>query len=261
MTELLTRPQARTHGASADARAEGTIGSVPRGVPAGPAVASVPGPVAASVPAPARKAAPVGSSVRALLRLAGRVFMSVLLTTAVAVFLFLAVGPRFLGYQTSTMLTGSMAPLINPGDVVVTFDTPASELNVGDIITYHIPVQDHRVETHRIIDITRNADGATTVRTKGDANNGADPWAATLTGSHADRHAFTVPYLGHAIRALREPMVLKTLMYGAPAAAVLILMTAIWRKTPDAEDAPATNLPAPAAEPAKTPRAGAGRRG
>jgi signal peptidase len=171
--------------------------------------------------------------------------MTVLLTTAVAVFLFLAVGPRFLGYQTSTMLTGSMSPLINPGDVVVTVDTPVSDLNVGDIITYHIPVEDHRVETHRITEITRDADGATTVRTKGDANNGADPWAATLAGSHADRHAFTVPYLGHGIRALREPVVLNTLMYGAPAAAVLMLMSAIWRKTPGVEEAPAANLRAP----------------
>ena len=226
MTELLTRPQARTEAA----RSTGPIGPALRSVPAGPA--------AASVTAPARDTAPNGSFLRALARVVGQAFMAVLLTSAVAVFLFLAVGPRFLGYQTSTMLTGSMAPLINPGDVVVTVDTPASELNVGDVITYHIPVDDHRVETHRIIDITRSADGTTTVRTKGDANNGADPWAATLTGSHADRHAFTVPYLGHAIRALREPMMLNTLMYGAPAAAVLMLLTAIWRKTPEAADAP-----------------------
>jgi signal peptidase len=236
VTELLTRPQARTEAA----RTTGAVGPALRSVPAGPAATSVTGAAAASVTASTRDTARSGSFVRALARLAGRAFMAVLLTTAVAVFLFLAVGPRFLGYQTSTMLTGSMAPLINPGDVVVTVDTPASELNVGDVITYHIPVDDHRVETHRIIDITRSADGTTTVRTKGDANNGADPWAATLIGSHADRHAFTVPYLGHAIRALREPMMLNTLMYGAPAAAVLMLLTAIWRKTPMAADAPAT---------------------
>jgi signal peptidase len=235
VTELLTRPQARTEAA----RTTGAIGPALRSVPAGPAAASVTGPAADSAAGPARDTAPNGSFLRALARVVGRAFMAVLLATAVAVFLFLAVGPRFLGYQTSTMLTGSMAPLINPGDVVVTVDTPASELNIGDVITYHIPVDDHRVETHRIIDITRSADGTTTVRTKGDANNGADPWAATLIGSHADRHAFTVPYLGHAIRALREPMVLNTLMYGAPAAAVLMLLTAIWRKAPAAA-APAT---------------------
>jgi signal peptidase len=241
VTELLTRPQARTEAA----RTEGAIGPALRSVPTGSAVASATGPGVASLAAPARQTAPDHSFLRALPRVAGRVFMTVLLTTAVAVFLFLAVGPRFLGYQTSTMLTGSMSPLINPGDVVVTVDTPVSDLNVGDIITYHIPVEDHRVETHRITEITRDADGATTVRTKGDANNGADPWAATLAGSHADRHAFTVPYLGHGIRALREPVALNTLMYGAPAAAVLMLMTAIWRRTPGVDVAPAANLRAP----------------
>ena len=51
--------------------------------------------------------------------MAGRAAVTILLIVAALVFLFLAVGPRFLNYQTSTMLTGSMSPGINPGDVVV----------------------------------------------------------------------------------------------------------------------------------------------
>jgi signal peptidase len=156
-----------------------------------------------------------------------------MLVVALAAFLLLAIGPRVLGYQTSTMLTGSMAPLINPGDVVVTAPTPVSDIQVGDIITYHIPVEDHRVETHRVTELLTNADGTTAVRTKGDANNGADPWTATLQGSTVDRLVLTVPYVGQAIRTLREPMVLNTLMYGAPGVLVIGLLASIWRKDPD----------------------------
>jgi signal peptidase I len=168
----------------------------------------------------------------ALVRLGAAVVMGV----AVAAFLFLAVGPRVLGYQTSTMLTGSMSPLINPGDVVITAPSPVSGLRTGDVITYRIPVEDQRVETHRVIEIIRDSDGTTAVRTKGDANNGPDPWTAVLKGDTVDVQTATIPFLGTAIRTLRDPMVLNSLMYGAPAVLSIILLTSIWRKTPEAKN-------------------------
>ena len=179
---------------------------------------------------------PAGTSTRTrrILNRVLTVVTTLLLVLAAAVFLLLAVGPRVFGYQTATMLTGSMSPLINPGDVVVTAPVDVADLAVGDIITYHIPIEDHRVETHRIVEITTDG-GTTAVRTKGDANNGVDPWTATLQGEQVYRHAFTVPYLGSAIRTLREPVVLNTLMYGAPAVLVIGALAAIWRKNPDAE--------------------------
>lgn len=170
--------------------------------------------------------------------LAGKVagfLTTAMFVVAIAAFLFLAVGPRVIGYQTSTMLTGSMAPGINPGDVVVTAPTPVSDIQVGDIITYHIPVEDHRVETHRVTEILTNKDGTLAFRTKGDANDGVDPWTATLEGATVDKHVLTVPVVGQAIRALRQPVVLNTLMYGAPAVLVIGLLASIWRKDPDPE--------------------------
>lgn len=184
----------------------------------------------ASAPA-AREKAPFTKALVVL----GRAVTTVVMVIAVTAFLFLAVGPRIFGYQTSTMLTGSMSPMINPGDVVVSVPTPASELNVGDVITYAIPVEDKRIETHRVIEMITNDDGSTAVRTKGDANNGADPWTATLQGDMVDVQAATIPYLGTAIRSLREPAVLNTLMYGAPAVLVVMLLTSIWRKTPETD--------------------------
>lgn len=161
-----------------------------------------------------------------------------LLAIAVVAFLFLAIGPRVFGYQTYTMLTGSMAPLIDSGDVVVTVPTDVKDVEVGDIITYHIPIDDHRVETHRIVEVIEKPGGATAVKTKGDANNGVDPWTAVLEGDHVDRHAFTIPHLGTVIRTFQQPMVLNALMYGAPAILVIAGLAAIWRKGPESDPKP-----------------------
>ena len=169
-----------------------------------------------------------------------RVAATSVMVGAAALFLFLAVGPRVLGYQTSTMLTGSMAPLINAGDVVVSVSKPVSGLKIGDVITYGIPVEDHRIETHRIIEVIRNDDGTTAIRTKGDANNGADPWTAVLHGGTVHAHAATIPHLGTAIQALREPVLLQSLMYGAPAVLVTMTLLSIWKREPGASSPHAT---------------------
>ncbi|WP_284974111.1 signal peptidase I [Arthrobacter sp. efr-133-TYG-104] len=193
---------------------------------------------AAGTAAPAGPARSLGTFRRLVRAIAKVIGVSMLILAALA-FLLLALGPRVLGYQTSTMLTGSMAPLINPGDVVVTVPTPIKDVKVGDIITYHIPVEDQRVETHRITDITTTATGGTAVQTKGDANNGVDPWVATLQGTTVDKEVLTIPYLGAAIRALRAPIVMNILLYGAPAVLVIGMLTSIWTKKPGQTTTPA----------------------
>jgi signal peptidase I len=179
-----------------------------------------------------------GSAASKVAAAAGRGVFTLLLVLAAAVFLFLAVGPKFLGYQTSTMLTGSMSPEINPGDVVVTVKTPVSELEVGDIITYSIPIDDRRVETHRVMSIKRDDAGRTSVITKGDANPGADPWTAVLSEDYVHTKAAVVPFLGDVIRALRQPLVQSVLLYGGSAVLVGIMLTWIWGKSDEPAPGP-----------------------
>ena len=164
---------------------------------------------------------------------AGRGVFTAFLVLAALLFLFLAVGPRVLNYQTSTMLTGSMSPGINPGDVVISVKTPVSELEVGDVITYSIPIDDRRIETHRVISIKRDDAGVTTVTTKGDANPGPDPWTAVLSGDFVHTQAGVVPHLGDVIRALRQPFVQPLILYGGSALLVVVLLTSIWGKPAD----------------------------
>lgn len=172
-----------------------------------------------------------GAPTSKFLAAAGRAVFTAILVLAALVFLFLAVGPRFLGYQTSTMLTGSMSPGINPGDVVVSVKTPVSELKVGDVITYSIPIDDRRVETHRVMDIKRGDAGETSVTTKGDANPGPDPWTAVLSEDYVYTKAAVLPYLGDLIRALRQPVVQSLLLYGGSALLVVLVLTSIWGKS------------------------------
>lgn len=152
---------------------------------------------------------------------------------AMAIFIALALFKIIGGYQPAVMLTGSMAPLITPGGVVITKTIPVDEIKVGDILTYGIPVEDHRIVTHRVTEILADENGAIAIKTKGDANPNPDYWTSVLTGATASKHVLTIPNLGTAIRALREPMVLNAMLYGAPAVLAVWVVANIWRKPKD----------------------------
>lgn len=173
---------------------------------------------------------------RATARFAGRWSLRALVAVAVVAFLGLAVGPHVLDYRTMTMLTGSMAPSIEPGDVVVSTPLAVSDVEVGMVITYHIPIDDHRVVTHRVIEVDHTADGTVSVRTQGDANDAPDPWTAVLSGDTAYQVQAVVPEIGTAITALRDPVVNKVLVYGAPALLAGWMLLSIWRPVRDEDD-------------------------
>ena len=89
-----------------------------------------------------------------------------------------------------TVLSGSMRPTAQPGDLAVTEGVPTSSLRVGDVIVFMPPNATVPV-LHRIA--SRDGD---VVTTKGDANSVADPWNVTLQGTTGYRLVFIVPYLG-----------------------------------------------------------------
>lgn len=187
-------------------------------------------------PAPGDTTPAAGRRIGRARRIAARAypwFVRVIVAVAVGLFLLLAVGPHVLGYRTMTMLTGSMAPHINPGDVVVSTPLAVSDVTPGMVISYHIPIDDHRVVTHRVIAVEHGPGGSVTVQTKGDANKTADPWKATLSGHTAYQVRAVLPKLGYVIEALRAEVVRTALVYGAPALLAGWLLLAIWRPTED----------------------------
>jgi signal peptidase len=123
-----------------------------------------------------------------------------------------------------------MAPGIMPGDVVVTAPRPAADIQVGDVISYQIPIEDHRVETHRVTEVIHEEDGTLAVRTKGDANDNVDPWVAVLEDDTVWEMQAVVPKLGTVIQAMRSPVVSHGLKWVAVAGLILLGLTQIWSR-------------------------------
>jgi len=139
----------------------------------------------------------------------------------------LGIGPRFGAYRTLTVLSGSMAPHIPVAALVV--DTPErpDQLRVGQVITYQIPVGDHRVESHRVVQIVRGGDQPIFV-TQGDANAARDPWTAQVTSPTVWRVRWVIPYAGRALLALRAPVVHRVLVWAVPALLAILCLIDIW---------------------------------
>jgi signal peptidase len=173
-------------------------------------------------------------ALRPALAFLGRWSVRLLVAVAVLAFAVLAAGPHLLGYRTMTMLTASMAPGIDPGDVVISTPLAVTGVTEGMVISYHIPIDDHRVVTHRVIDVTHAPDGTVTVQTKGDANDHPDPWTAVLQGDTAYQVQAVIPEVGHLITALRTPAVNHALVYAVPALLAGWLLLGIWRPQEDA---------------------------
>jgi signal peptidase len=140
---------------------------------------------------------------------------------------FLALGPRTGLYRPVTVLSDSMKPTFSRGDLVIARPQPLSELRVGQVVSFQIPVGDHRVESHRVVEILSGG-AAPVVRTKGDASTAPDPWNAQLTGGSAWVVTASVPKLGLMIVWMRDPRVRIASLFLAPALLALRLLAKIW---------------------------------
>ena len=121
-----------------------------------------------------------------------------------------------------------MKPSFAPGDLVVVTPERPADVRVGQMISYHIPVGDHHVQTHRVIAVVRRG-GHTLVRTKGDANNARDPWPARLNGTTAWQVRAVVPKAGWGIVWLRSPRIRRLAIFGVPLLLALLGLWRIWR--------------------------------
>jgi signal peptidase len=153
---------------------------------------------------------------------------------AMAVFVGIGLLPHTGLYRPETVLSGSMRPAFAPGDLVVVAPEPARDLRVGQIISYAIPVGDHHVETHRIVKIVQRGSHAV-IRTKGDANDGVDPWTARLDGDTAWTVRAVVPHLGWLVVLLRSPVLHLLTVFAAPLLLALMWLLRIWR-VPETEE-------------------------
>jgi len=158
----------------------------------------------------------------------GRIIAKVALVVMVGLIGLLAVS-RVAGYKTLIVRSGSMTGTADIGSVVIARSLDARAVEVGDVIlmqrredgVVHPPV------LHRVIESSIDA-GDVVVRTKGDANESADPDPFVLRGTTVTP-VLVIPRVGFAVSLLQKPagwfgvVILPTVLFAAA------FLNRIWR--------------------------------
>ncbi len=76
-----------------------------------------------------------------------------------------------LGFRPLAVLSGSMSPSINYGDLIIVQSVQATSIKEGDVVTYSLG--NNVLVSHRILHVVKENDTLSFI-TKGDANNVAD---------------------------------------------------------------------------------------
>ena len=184
--------------------------------------------------------------------------VQVLVIVLAFVVMALALVPLALGYKGQVVLSGSMRPHLQVGDVNYIKPIAVSQIAVGAVITFHAPGDPVALVSHRVVAITGTGPGRE-FTTRGDANPANDS-AVVPASAIVGVEAFQLPKIGRAALWIRNPT-----HYWSVAGAVFLLVVLyegrillrefrgwrVARKTSRAV-APATPYPA-TPDPATTP--------
>lgn len=130
-----------------------------------------------------------------------------------------ALVPVVLGWTPTVITSGSMAPGVQPGDVVVTAPHDGDGLVPGQVVTFRDPAEPDRLITHRVVAELDNG-----YRTRGDANRTAD--STPVPAGHVEGTARAlVPLLGTPLLWARQGHILPVLAWLA--ATVLAVLGAV----------------------------------
>lgn len=164
-------------------------------------------------------------------RLAGRVVVGVAKVICGAASLAVAamlVVPSVLPYDMFFVRTGSMRPGLPVGSLIVSHRVAASELHVGDVISFVRPGVEGGLVTHRIVKIEKGPHGPT-FRTQGDANPEPDAWLVDGRGQGWKMVAH-VPGAGYVVGTLRDALRHRTVLLGITCLMGLVTLVDIWRR-------------------------------
>ena len=131
---------------------------------------------------------------------------AIVLLLILVIFLFMSAKlnpdkiPGIMGYKMLTVLSGSMRPSFDPGDVVIIKDQETSKLTSGDVITFS---REDVYVTHRISEV-KDDNGTLSFITKGDANATKDQ-ALVPESDIEGVLLFHIPYLGFILQEISGP--------------------------------------------------------
>jgi signal peptidase I len=103
--------------------------------------------------------------------------------------------PLAFGARPLVVLSGSMEPTLDTGDVVVVKRVGPEQAHVGDVVTYRNP--EGSLVTHRVRSVRRHGHRFELV-TKGDANNASERWTMEADGE-LSRALYRVPLAGRLL--------------------------------------------------------------
>jgi signal peptidase len=109
------------------------------------------------------------------------------------------------------VVSGSMVPTLNVGDLIIIKGEPSEVLSVGTIIVFHSPADYDTLIVHRIVDKMKHDDDYA-FKTKGDFNYYEDNWIVPskyIVGAYIGK----IPYIGIAIMKLKEPAGMGFIMF------------------------------------------------
>lgn len=110
--------------------------------------------------------------------------------------------PGVFGVKPAVVLSGSMEPTIQTGDLITVTDCDPTALHEGDVVCY---LSSGKAITHRIASVTTGEDGQLRYVTQGDANNAADRLPVTVDQVQGVWSGMRLPGVGNAILFMQTP--------------------------------------------------------
>ncbi len=133
--------------------------------------------------------------------------------------------PGVLGYQSLTVVSGSMEPTLGTGSVVIDEVISPLDAHPGDIVTFQDPLRPRQL-THRLQRMRIEGDTAHMV-TLGDANDAPERWTVQTDGQ-IGRVVAHFPKLGY-VRAALGTRYARLGVLGAVMALGAFLLVDLWR--------------------------------
>lgn len=134
------------------------------------------------------------------------------------------------GWQILTVLTGSMRPMIEPGQAVVVSPLRASAIRPGQVITFRRPQATGTV-THRVRRVSPLPDGRLNVTTKGDANPVGETWQIAADGRVGELRT-ALPAVGGSIGSVVTGPRRPYLVGGTVVIGLALVLFWIWAPEP-----------------------------
>lgn len=107
--------------------------------------------------------------------------------------------PNLFGCKAFNVISGSMEPKLEVGDIVIAKRIEIEDIKDGDIITFR---QENTIITHRIVEIIQE-DGNVFYETKGDNNNTKDEELVKYEDIEG-KFVFKIPKIGLIIRNIKN---------------------------------------------------------